>query len=155
MTYLVVYYSRTGNNKAIGEQIAQALSADVDEIIDKKNRMGRINWLLAGKDSLSGKLTEIEFEKDPQNYDTIIIGAPIWASNPIPALRTYFQSVDLKGKRLAFFICSASDGYVNMFPKLEALTPDSEHVATFGLNEKMFKEGNYDSELQEFISKLK
>ena len=36
MKYLVVYYSRTGNNKTIGDTIAQSLSADVDVIIDKK-----------------------------------------------------------------------------------------------------------------------
>ncbi|TFH04736.1 MAG: flavodoxin, partial [Candidatus Thorarchaeota archaeon] len=71
MTYLVVYYSRTGNNRTIAETIAKSLSADIDEIIDKKNRQGRLNWLLAGKDSRSGNLTKIEFQKNPQDYDTI------------------------------------------------------------------------------------
>ncbi|MHA2191748.1 MAG: hypothetical protein ACXAAP_16150 [Candidatus Thorarchaeota archaeon] len=33
MTYLVVYYSRTGNNRTIAEAIADTLSADIDEII--------------------------------------------------------------------------------------------------------------------------
>ncbi|MHA2164013.1 MAG: flavodoxin family protein, partial [Candidatus Thorarchaeota archaeon] len=106
MTYLVVYYSRTGNNRTIAEAIANALSADIDEIIDKKKRQGRLNWLRAGGDSRGGKLTENEYEKNPQEYDTVIIGAPIWAWNPIPPLRTYLKEVDLKGKRVAFFICS-------------------------------------------------
>ncbi|MHA2086528.1 MAG: flavodoxin family protein [Candidatus Thorarchaeota archaeon] len=92
MTYLVVYYSRTGNNRTIAEAIADTLSADIDEIIDKKKRQGRLNWLRAGGDSRGGKLTEIEYEKNPQDYDTIIIGAPIWAWNPIPPLRTYLLS---------------------------------------------------------------
>ena len=34
MTYLVVYYSRTGNNRTIAELIASKLSADIDEIVD-------------------------------------------------------------------------------------------------------------------------
>jgi len=104
MTNLVVYFSRTGNNRTIAQQIATALTADIDEIIDKKNRKGKLNWLLAGRDSRAGNLTEIEYQKNPQDYDTIIIGAPIWAWNPIPPLRTYLQEVDLKGKRIAFFI---------------------------------------------------
>jgi flavodoxin len=156
MKRLVVYYSRTGNNRAIGNAIAQALNADVDEIIDMKNRKGMLNWLRAGRDSMGGKLTEVEFEKDPQEYDTIIIGAPIWASNPIPPLRTYLQSVDLKGKRVAFYICSQSkENHGEMFYQLRAMTPDSEHIGTFSINEKHFKEGGYEDELEQFIAKVK
>ena len=71
MKHLVVYFSRTGNNRTIGYAIAQALNADVDEIIDKKNRKGMLNWLRAGRDSMGGKLTEVEFEKDPQDYEIV------------------------------------------------------------------------------------
>ena len=155
MKYLVAYYSRTGNNKSIGEAIAQALSADIDEIIDKKKRKGILNWIRAGRDSMEEKLTEIEFEKNPQNYDTIIIGAPIWAGRPIPPLRTYLNSVDLKGKRVAFYICSKSEGYVEMFPQFKAMTPESEHIATFGITEKRFKEEDYQSEFDAFIAQIK
>jgi flavodoxin len=109
MTHLVVYYSRTGNNRTLAEKIAEALTADIDEIIDKKNRKGRLNWLLAGRDSRARKFTKIEYKKNPQDYNTIIVGAPIWAGNPIPPLRTYLQEIDLKGKRVAFFICSQTE----------------------------------------------
>ena len=34
MKQLVVYYSRTGNTKKIGQEIATALGADLDEIVD-------------------------------------------------------------------------------------------------------------------------
>ena len=155
MSYLVVYYSRTGNNRTIAESIASKLSADIDEIIDKKNRQGRLNWLLAGRDSRARKLTEIEYQKNPQDYDTIIIGAPIWAWNPIPPLRTYLKEVDLKGKRVAFFICSQSDAYIKMFQTLAEMTPDSEHIGNFGIQEKRFKEEDYSSDLEAFIEKIK
>ena len=72
MKYLVAYYSRTGNNKTIGETIAKALSADIDEIIDKKKRTGKINWLRAGREALARKLTDIQFEKNPQDYDVLV-----------------------------------------------------------------------------------
>ncbi len=155
MSHLVVYYSRTGNNRTIAQSIATALSADIDEIIDKKNRQGKLNWLLAGRDSRAQKLTEIEYKKNPQDYDTIIIGAPIWAWNPIPPLRTYLQKVDLKGKRVAFFICSKSEAYKNMFPRLAEMTPDSEHIATFGILEDRFRNEDFSADLQEFIDKIK
>ena len=155
MTYLVVYYSRTGNNKTIAESIANKLSAELDEIVDKKNRQGKLNWLKAGKDSRSGALTEIEYHKNPQDYDTIIIGAPIWAFNPIPPLRTYLQEVDLKGKRVAFFICSQTEAYNDMFPQLAEMTPESEHIANFGIQDKRFKNEDYSADLDNFIEKIK
>ncbi len=155
MNYLVVYYSRTGNNRTIAESIASRLSADVDEIIDRKNRKGKLNWLLAGRDSRAKKLTEIEYKKNPQEYDTIIIGAPIWAWNPIPPLRTYLQEVDLRGKRVAFFICSKTDAYNNMFQTLAEMTPDSEHVGNFGIQETRFKNEDYTADLEAFIDKIR
>jgi flavodoxin len=154
MKYLVVYYSRTGNNRTIAEFIASRLSADIDEIIDKKNRQGRLNWLLAGRDSRAKKLTEIEYQKNPQDYDTIIIGAPIWAWNPIPPLRTYLKEVDLKGKRVAFFICSKTEAYKNMFNTLAEMTPFSEHIGNFGIQEDQFKNEDYSADLEAFIEKI-
>jgi flavodoxin len=155
MRYLVVYYSRTGNNRTIAESIASKLSADIDEIVDKKNRQGRLNWLKAGRDSRAGNLTEITYQKNPQDYDTIILGAPIWAFRPIPPLRTYLQEVDLKGKRLAFFICSQSEAYIKMFQTLAEMTPDSEHVGNFGIQEKRFKNEDYSTDLEAFIERIK
>ena len=155
MTCLVVYYSRTGNNRTIAKTIAEKLSADIDEIIDKKNRQGKLNWLLAGRDSRARKLTEIEYQKDPQNYNTIIIGAPIWAWNPIPPLRTYLQQVNLKGKRVAFFICSKSDAYIKMFPQLAEMTPNSEHIGNFGIQEHRFLKEDYTADLEAFVEKIK
>ena len=129
--------------------------ADIDEIVDKKNRQGRLNWMRAGKDSRSGNLTEIEFQKNPQDYDTIIIAVPIWAWSPIPPLRTYLQKVDLKGKRVAFSICSQTEAYKEMFSQLAELTPDSEHIGNFGITEKRFKNEDYSADLQAFIEKVK
>jgi flavodoxin len=150
-----VYYSRTGNNRAIAKTIAEKLSAEIDEIIDKKKRQGKLGWLLAGRDSRARKLTEIEFQKNPQDYDTIIIGGPIWAWNPIPPLRTYLQQVDLSGKRVAFFICSKSKAYLKIFPQLVEMTPESDHIGTFGILEEHFLNEDYSTDLETFIEKIK
>ncbi len=155
MKYLVAYYSRTGNNKTLGEAIAKALSADIDEIIDKKKRAGKLGWLRAGRDSQAKSLTDIQFEKNPEDYDIIIIGSPIWAGGITPAIRTYLNKLNLKGKKVAFFICSGGEGYTDIFPQLKELTPESEHLSTLGLTEKQFKEGNYEPDLKAFITRLK
>jgi len=153
MKYLVAYYSRTGNIKTIGMAIGKALSADIDEIIDKKQRSGIVNWLRAGRDAQGKKLTEIQSEKNPQDYDVIVLGSPIWAGNPTPALRTYLTTHDLKGKKVAFFICSAVKKYPEVFSQLKEMTPESEHVGIFTASR--FRKGGRESELNEFIKKLK
>lgn len=155
MKFLVVYYSRSGNNKALANTIAKSLSADIDEIVDKKKRSGKLGWLRAGRDAQAENLTDISVEKSPQDYDVIILGSPIWASKPTPAIRKYLAQQDLKNKKVAFFICSGGDGYTQVFPLLKQLAPDSEHVSTLGITEKQFKEGTYEPELNAFIESLK
>ncbi|MFX1606567.1 MAG: flavodoxin family protein [Promethearchaeota archaeon] len=138
----------------MAESLASRLSADIDEIIDNINRQGRLNWFIAGRDSRAGNLTEIEYLKNPQDYDTIIIGAPIWAWNQIPPLRTYLGEVDLKGKRVAFFICSKSDAYKDMFSRLAEMTPSSEHIGNFGIQEDRFRNEDYSADLEALIEKI-
>ena len=52
MKVLVVYYSRTGNTKFVAEAIAQSLEADIEEIKDKKNRMGVFGFLRCGYEAI-------------------------------------------------------------------------------------------------------
>jgi hypothetical protein len=35
------------------------------------------------------------------------------------------------------------------------MTPESDHIGTFGITEKRFKEGGYESELEDFIAQIK
>jgi putative cell wall-binding protein len=48
---LVVYYSRTGHNQLIAEKLAKKFNADLERLIDKKNRAGLIEFLAAGNDA--------------------------------------------------------------------------------------------------------
>ncbi|MFW9779813.1 MAG: flavodoxin family protein [Candidatus Heimdallarchaeota archaeon] len=153
MKFLVAYYSRTGNTKTLGIVIGKALSADIDEIIDKKKRVGIVNWIRAGRDAQGKKLTEIQFEKNPQDYDLIVIGSPIWGGNLTPAVRTYLTMHNLKGKKIGFFIYSAIDRYAKVFHQLKEMTPESEHAGIFTASR--FRRGGYEPELNAFIEKLK
>lgn len=110
MKCLVVYYSRTGKTRFVAETIASELGADLEEIVDQKKRGGSLGWLMAGKDASRKSLTEIEATKNlPANYDLIIIGTPIWAWNPTPAVRTYIKQNSLSSKKVALFYTSDGD----------------------------------------------
>jgi len=56
---LVVYYSRTGNAKFMAETIAAELGSDLEEVIDLRNRQGKLAFLPAGRDAMRGRETEI------------------------------------------------------------------------------------------------
>ena len=104
MKSLVVYYTRTGKTKFVAETIATQLAADVEEIVDLKKRQGTLGWIMSGKDATRQSLTEIaQTTKVPADYDLVIIGTPIWAWKPTPAIRTYISQNNLSGKKVALF----------------------------------------------------
>jgi flavodoxin len=110
MKILVVFYSRSGHTKKVAENLAKGLKADIDEIVDLKDRSGIKGWLLAGGDGMKGALTEIKTSKNPKNYDLVIIGTPIWAWNSAPATRTYVTKFKKEIKNLALFSTAHIDG---------------------------------------------
>ena len=61
MKTLVACYSRTGNTRKVGELISKSLNADMDVIIDMKDRTRKIiGWLISGKDASQKNLTKIK-----------------------------------------------------------------------------------------------
>ena len=44
MKILVAFYSRSGNTKKVGLELAKFLNAQTDEIFDKKDRSGIKGW---------------------------------------------------------------------------------------------------------------
>jgi hypothetical protein len=60
MKALVVYYSRTGNTEKVALELANELNADIERIIDTKDRSGAIGYLVAGKETTQKVPAQIE-----------------------------------------------------------------------------------------------
>lgn len=134
MKTLVIYYSRTGNAKFMAETIAAELGADIEEVIDLKNRQGKLSFMPAGRDAMRGKETEIaQPKRTPTNNDLVIVGQPVWAGSPTPAIRTYVNKNDLSGKKVALFFSDSSGQAVE---KTKALMPNSTFVGELALPAK-------------------
>ncbi len=104
MKSLVVYYSRTGKTKFVAETIATELGSDIEEIVDLKNREGKLGFISATQDASRGKETQIApTKKNPNDYDLLIVGTPVWAFTLTPAIKTYLKNNDLSGKKVALF----------------------------------------------------
>ena len=52
MRSLVVYYSRTGVTKKVAEAISQMLGADIEEIIDRRDRRGPKGFFTGGREEV-------------------------------------------------------------------------------------------------------
>ena len=153
MKKLVVYYSKTGNTKKIAREIAKHTKADIEEIIDQKERRGILNWLIAGRDGMKKKLTKIKYSKDPSKYDLIILGTPVWGWNMAPSIRTYFSENKGKIKRVAFFCTSGGTNITQTFSDMESAS--KKPIAKLSIVQQYVKSNNYSDQLNEFCGKLK
>lgn len=55
-----------------------------------------------------GDKPEIEsLNKNPIEYDFLFIGTPVWAGSFAPVLRTLFDCMRFKDKKIALFCCHA------------------------------------------------
>ena len=140
MKTLVVYYTRTGNSKFAAETISAELGADIEEVVDLKNRQGKLEFLRGGRDAGRAKETLIaQTKRTPADYDLIIVAQPIWNRSPTPAIRTYLTKNDFSGKKLALFFSDSSLGLDQAIEKTKVLMPNSTFVGEFALPVKGFK----------------
>ena len=151
MTSLVVYYSRTGNTRKIAEELANALGCDIKEIIDTKNRSGKLAYLSSGRDARNRKLTVLkDIITDPSKYDLLILGTPLWAGHVSVPVRTYIHQNQSNINKVAFFCTAGGEGFDGAFNDMKELCGVSP-IATLGVRAKEIKNKSFDSKMQEFI----
>ena len=154
MKTLVVYHTRTGHTKKLAEEIAKKLGADIEEIVDAKNRKGIIGWILAGRDATKQRMASIApAQHDPAQYDLVAVGTPIWAWTMTPAIRTYLTRHKASLKKVAFFCTMGGSGGAKAFSFMEELC-GQKPAAALELNMKELSSGNYSDKLDAFVAQL-
>ncbi len=125
---LVVYYTRTGNTRFVAETLAANMGADIEEVIDLKKRSGTFAYLTGGGDARRGKETDIAPTKRmPADYELVVVGSPVWAGRPAPAITTYLKRNDLSGKKVAVFFTKGGKG-LQTAEQIRALAPNSVFI---------------------------
>ena len=149
---LVVYFSKTGNTERVARDISSSMNADIEKIIDKKERTGCIGWFASGSDGMNEELTDIEpVKKNPRDYDIVIIGSPVWGWNMTPAVRTYVEQNRENFKDVAFFITAGGTKAEEITPFFEKLS-GKKALISLGLIEDELKTPDvYNRKLNEFI----
>ena len=154
MKTLVVYYSRTGTTKKVGEEIARQLKADEEEILDVKSRAGLLGYMRSGKEATMRSTPEIKpTKKKPDSYNLVVIGTPIWGWTVSSPVRTYLIRNKGKFKKMAFF-CTCGGQSGKAFDAIEHAT-GKKAVATLVIGEKEIKDMSYSKRVKEFVASLK
>ncbi len=108
---LVVYFSRTGTTKAVAKKLETITGGDLFEIRTLTPYPSAYN------DVLSVAQRELSQNARPQlstrvsnmdQYDTIIMGYPIWHGVQPMAVNTFLESYDFSGKKILPFCTSGS-----------------------------------------------
>ncbi len=103
---LVVFFSYEDSTRTIAESIAEAVDAELLELLprDSDNGAKIMNYVWENQSVTMDSEPELEdFDVDPDEYDLIFLGTPIWAMTFAPPFKTFFSRVQLEGKNIAFF----------------------------------------------------
>jgi len=156
MKVLVIYYSRTKTTKKVAEALAEKLGADLEEVIDKKDRSGALGWLSAGRDATRRYLTDLEpAKKAAGDYDLVMIGTPIWSWNLSTPIRTYLsENKEVLNKiKTALFCTMGGSGHERAGREMGGII-GREPAATLGLLTKEVVQDKFAEKLEEFINKI-
>ena len=114
---LVAYFSASGVTKKLAINLADAIGADLFEIVPKQPyTRSDLNWINPkSRSSLEMKdrscRPQIAFSvEDMVKYDVVFIGFPIWWYREPSIIDTFAQSYDFSGKRIVPFATSGTSG---------------------------------------------
>jgi flavodoxin len=152
---LVAYYTRSGTNQRIVNELQDKLSCDVEKIIDTANRKEAWGFFISGMQAALKRKTRIKsIEKDPSSYDVVVIICPIWAGVMPPPIRTYISENKERINKTAFLSVSGSGaGNKRAVPDFEFLA-GKKTVASSLLTDKEFNQGNYKEKLEDFVESI-
>jgi flavodoxin len=102
---LIVYYTLTGTNKMIAEELQKRFSCDVGEIKTASKRSGIWGFVVSGYENFFNKDAELQpFTMDLNAYNPIIICTPLWLQKISSPARTLLKNPAFKGKDLYLFV---------------------------------------------------
>ena len=129
---LVVYFSATGNTKALAEKIAETSGSELWEIVPEQPYTDEdLNY---GNKDCRADLEQHDPDVRPkiagtiekvQQYDTIFLGYPIWWGTMPKIILTFLESYDLSGKTILPFCTSGGSGIATSVAEITKACPDS------------------------------
>ena len=132
---LVVYFSASGTTRKIAEMIAEVGDFSLYEITPKElYTSDDLNWMNKKSRSsveMSNKKIRPEItdtDAHIKEYDTNILGFPIWWYVAPTIVNTFLEKYDFSGKKIVLFATSGGSGFGNTVKELKPSAPGAEIV---------------------------
>ncbi|MCD7855376.1 MAG: NAD(P)H-dependent oxidoreductase [Clostridiales bacterium] len=154
---LTAYFSASGVTKNVALKIAKAAGTDIFEIEPKEHYTASdLDW--TDKNSRSTiEMNDPSFRpsiasslSNPEDYDTILLGFPVWWYAAPSIINTFLESTDLTGKKIALFCTSGGTGIEGCEAKLKK-TYGNKYEWKKG---KRFTGGESEARLAEWVKSL-
>ncbi len=153
---LVVYFSCTGTTELVAEYITEILGADSYQIVPEDPYTeadlayytnGRADQEQNDPDvrpAISGGVENMD------EYDTIILGYPIWHGQAPRIISTFLESYDFSGKMIVPFCTSHSSGIGSSASNLHSLCSKSVQW----LDGERFASGTSRESIEEWLNSI-
>ena len=154
---LVAYFSASGVTSKAAAKVAKAANADLFEIKPAvPYTRADLNWMDKKSRSsveMADPSSRPEIAEKAENmaqYDLVIIGFPIWWYTAPTIIKTFLESCDFSGKKIALFATSGGSGFGKTVDDLKpSVAADTQFISTQMLN------GATDAAISKWISTLK
>lgn len=126
---LVVYFSHTGNTRALALQLQALTGGDIFELkpVDAYPAEYRATVDQAKKELQADFKPKLAVKiPDLKQYDTVLIGTPNWWNSVAGPVRTFLAGSDLAGKTVVPFVTHAGSGMGGIQADVAKLCPKSK-----------------------------
>lgn len=128
MKSIIIYYSYSGNTRKTADMIHQKIGGDIAEIETVTPYTDDYNGVVdqGQKEVKAGYLPAVKpLDKNPADYGTVVLGAPVWWYTFAPAVKTFLTQNDFSGKTVCPFITNG--GWIGHTVKdIEKAVPNAE-----------------------------
>ena len=141
---LVIYFSGSGNTRAVAETISGTLNADIYELVpeepytsadlDWTNENSRVN---TEHNNPSHRTAIAGGIRDLKEYGTIFLGYPLWWRQAPSIVWNFVENADLAGKTMIPFCTSTSDDIGDSGTNLAAVAPNAHWLEGTRFGERL------------------
>jgi len=152
---VVVYFSRDGHTRSVAREIADACSAEIDEITERGDRRGPRGYLRSALEAVLGWCPDLKPARHtPEPDDLLVIGTPIWFWNMASPVRSYLEAHRGRFGRVAFFCTCGGSGQDKVLHDLKTLC-HRRPIASLALTESECEQGAHAAVLADFVRELR
>lgn len=152
---LIVYFSRAGENYAVGQvevgntailagYIKDYTGGDVFKIVpqvpyptnyDEMRQVSQQETASNARPAIKNRLENLA------DYSAVFVGSPIWYSAPPMIMRTFYETYNLSGKTIVPFGTHEGSGVSSCTSLLKSYFPNATYLETFGMRGQDVRNG--------------